>query len=262
MTRFPITLTVVLAIAALEIIFKRFPHRDISEQDTLLDMAYFFQSAFVVGPLVAFGLAALQTYLLPQYADRFIDAPIWLQVVCFLIFDDLVQYWFHRWVHNSPRLWPMHLPHHSATYMGIRMVHRNGFFYVLLFPSVWLSGLMVYLGFGAVYVGYSVVKAIVTQMAHSELRWDARLYRHWPRVAWCVERIISTPATHFAHHAAAQGDGVGHHNGNYGNLLFLWDVIFGTALISRRYPERIGLPADALQPRTWYQLMLYPLFRR
>jgi sterol desaturase/sphingolipid hydroxylase (fatty acid hydroxylase superfamily) len=212
--------------------------------------------------MLVFGLASIKTHLFPGYADKFIHTPIWLQIVCFLIFDDLVQYWYHRLVHSSRWLWPLHLPHHSASYMGIRMVHRNGFFYVLLFPNVWLSGLLVYFGFGKVYVGYSVVKAIVTQLAHSELRWDAWLYQHMPRLAWLVERTISTPATHFAHHAASEGDGVGHHHGNYGNLLFFWDVLFGTALISRQYPQQFGLPPDSVQPQTWYQLMFYPLFKR
>ena len=40
----------------------------------------------------------------------------------------------------------------------------------------------------------------------------------------------------WAHQALSQDDGVGHHSGNFGNLLFLRDVIFGTARITRRYP--------------------------
>jgi Tfp pilus assembly pilus retraction ATPase PilT len=49
-----------------------------------------------------------------------------------------------------------------------------------------------------------------------------------------MERTISTPATHHAHHAATTDDGVGYYKGNFGNMFFLWDVIFGTAHISRR----------------------------
>jgi hypothetical protein len=41
-----------------------------------------------------------------------------------------------------------------------------------------------------------------------------------------VERTISTPPTHFSHHALVQGDGIGHYSG-IGNLLFLWDVLYG-----------------------------------
>ena len=35
------------------------------------------------------------------------------------------------------------------------------------------------------------------------------------------------PAAHFAHHTLAQDDGIGYNC----NLLFLWDVLFGTSHI-------------------------------
>ena len=41
-------------------------------------------------------------------------------------------------------------------------------------------------------------------------------------------------------------DGIGHYKGNFGNLLFVWDVLFGTAQITRRYPAKVGLPDDLL----------------
>lgn len=258
----PVTLTVVIALAILEIVFRRFRVHGISERDTWLDVGSFLQSAMVIGPLMAYGLAAIETHLLPSYAGAYKGTPIWLQFLAFVIFDDLVQYWYHRIIHRSAWLWPLHLPHHSATYMGIRMVHRNGFLYALLFPNLWISGVLVYLGFGEVYGAYVLLKSLVSLSAHSELRWDEWLYRHTPRLAWIVERTISTPATHFAHHAAVANDGVGHYNGNFANLFFFWDILFGTALISRRYPQQFGVPDtafDAGQP--WYQLMLYPLFR-
>lgn len=44
-------------------------------------------------------------------------------------------------------------------------------------------------------------------------------------LAWLVERVISTPSTHFAHHGLTAEDGISHPNGNYGNLLFLLDVL-------------------------------------
>jgi len=43
------------------------------------------------------------------------------------------------------------------------------------------------------------------------------------------------------HHAATTDDGVGYYKGNFGNMFFLWDVIFGTAHISRQYPNPFGI---------------------
>jgi sterol desaturase/sphingolipid hydroxylase (fatty acid hydroxylase superfamily) len=122
----------------------------------------------------------------------------------------------------------------------------------------------VHWGLGVTYVIYASIKLLVIVGAHSTIRWDEPLYRHRALrpVAWVVERLISTPATHFAHHALSNADGVGHYKGNFGNLLFLWDVLFGTAKITRRYPPAFGLNDDRRwgQER-WQVQMFFPLFR-
>jgi sterol desaturase/sphingolipid hydroxylase (fatty acid hydroxylase superfamily) len=77
---------------------------------------------------------------------------------------------------------------------------------------------------------------------------------------WVLERTISTPATHWAHHALTNEDGIGHYKGNFGNLLFFWDVLFGTAHITRKYPAKTGLQDDILfGPERWTTQMFYPL---
>lgn len=65
-----------------------------------------------------------------------------------------------------------------------------------------------------------MVKLLVIIGMHSAVRWDQWLYR-WRivhPVTWVVERTISTPATHDAHHALTQDDGIGRYDGNHGNL--------------------------------------------
>ena len=69
--------------------------------------------------------------------------------------------------------------------------------------------------------------------------------------------MISTPATHAAHHGLSAEDGITHYKGNYGNLLFLWDVLFGTAKITRRYPVSYGI--EGLAPASWAAQLLHPL---
>ena len=78
-------------------------------------------------------------------------------------------------------------------------------------------------------------------------------------IMWVVERLISTPATHSAHHGRHLDDGVTHYKGNYGNLLFFWDVLFGTARITRRYPEQYGV--ENLEPVSASHQLLWPLVR-
>jgi sterol desaturase/sphingolipid hydroxylase (fatty acid hydroxylase superfamily) len=57
-------------------------------------------------------------------------------------------------------------------------------------------------------------------------------------------------------------DGIGHYKGNFGNLLFFWDVLFGTAHITQQYPAEVGLRDDQLFGReSWWVQLFYPLFR-
>ena len=49
-----------------------------------------------------------------------------------------------------------------------------------------------------------------------------------------------------------------HYKGNFGNLLFFWDVLFGTAKITRRYPETYGV--ENLAPATLGQQLAWPIF--
>lgn len=42
-------------------------------------------------------------------------------------------------------------------------------------------------------------------------------------------------------------------------MFFLWDVIFGTAKITRRYPEQYGV--ENYMEEEWYAQVLYPVFK-
>ena len=99
------------------------------------------------------------------------------------------------------------------------MTYRNNFFYYLMMPGLWIAGALTYLGFGPVYAAYGVVKLMVIMGAHSAWRWDEPLYRirALRPLMWLVERTISTPATHWAHHALTNADGIGHYKGNFGH---------------------------------------------
>lgn len=133
-----------------------------------------------------------------------------------------------------------------------------------MMPGLWIAGVLLYLGFAKVYGAYLVVKLTVILGAHSAWRWDEPLYRirALRPLMWVLERTISTPATHWAHHAMTNEDGIGHYKGNFGNLLFFWDILFGSAHITRKYPAKIGLQDDVLfgQER-WFTQMYYPLFQ-
>ena len=212
-------------------------------------------------PVVLLGGGLLAAALFPGQQDRLASWPILAQIGLLLVFDDMMQYWWHRITHNVKWLYELHRPHHDAEYMSIRIVYRNNIFYYLMMPGIWFSGALIYLGLAKVYAFYIVVKLLVICGAHSDVRWDKPLYesRWLSPVMWVLERVISTPSTHSAHHGRHMDDGVTHYKGNYGNLLFFWDVLFGTARITRRYPEKYGV--ENLQPVSAQHQLLWPLLR-
>jgi sterol desaturase/sphingolipid hydroxylase (fatty acid hydroxylase superfamily) len=234
-----------------------------TREDAPLEASITLLFGAVIYPGALFVVDLLAHRFIPDAAGALAHWPAWAMVVGLLLGDDLTQYWWHRASH-SPLLWPLHRAHHSAPHMGMRVVYRNNFFYYAMMPGLWIGALLVYLGFGAVFPAYVAVKVLVIFGAHSELRWDRFLYRHrWLHpLAWIVERTISTPATHFAHHAIRQDDGIGHYKGNYGNLLFLWVVFLGWGGITRRYPPAVGLVDDLEHgPERWYVQLAWPVLK-
>ena len=254
---------IMLAFAACEWRSGTLRSRYETSEDAPLEAAITLLFGAVIYPGVLLAVAAIGRAWIPQAEGALAALPWWQMLLLFLIVDDFTQYWWHRASH-TPLLWPLHRAHHSAPYMSVRIVYRNNFFYYALMPGVWLSSVLVFLGAGIVYPFYLVTKLAVICGAHSEARWDAVLYRHRALrpLAWLVEHTISTPATHFAHHAMFQDDGVGHYKGNFGNLLFVWDQLFGTAHFSRRYPERVGLAEDICHgAERWWVQLFYPLVK-
>ncbi|MEM7741782.1 MAG: sterol desaturase family protein, partial [Pseudomonadota bacterium] len=138
----------------------------------------------------------------PEASGAWSHWPFLLQLLMLAIFDDMMQYWWHRASHTFPWLYGLHRGHHEAGYMSVRIVYRNNAFYYALMPSIWFSASLVYLGFGWSYALFLIVKQSVIFGAHTDLKWDRFLYTTpWlGPVAWVVERVISTPSTHFMHH--------------------------------------------------------------
>lgn len=214
----------------------------------------------VTQPPILAGVNWLGLRYFPQYQGTLSGISIFLAVPLFLIFEDMVQYWWHRASHSVSFLYNLHRAHHNARYMSVRLVYRNNIIYYALMPSIWFASILVYLGLGWFYAGYLIIKLLVIIGAHSDVKWDEPLYNiPWlSPVMWVVERTISTPATHHAHHGRHATDSAVHYKGNYGNLLFFWDVLFGTAKITRTYPQSYGV--ENLPDATLGQQLLWPIF--
>jgi len=258
-------LCVILGFAAMEFISRRYKANvNATANDTKLELFMFVSLLAVTQPFAIFVTSKLGAWLAPDYKNALADWPWWAMFGLLILVDDLTQYGWHR-ISHSPLLWPLHRAHHSAQYMSIRVTFRNNFFYYLMMPGLWLAGSLLYLGVGGmVYAVYIVLKLTIILGAHCAWRWDEAMYRvpALRPLAWVLERVISTPATHWAHHAITNDDGVGHYKGNFGNMLFIWDLMFGSALITRQYPAKVGLIDDELfGQEQWEHQMFFPLLQ-
>jgi sterol desaturase/sphingolipid hydroxylase (fatty acid hydroxylase superfamily) len=234
-----------------------------TKDDGKLELFMFISLVGFTQPVI-FGLTAKAGSLwFAEYKNALADLPTWVMVGMLLIGDDMMQYWWHRLSH-APFMWPLHRAHHTAHYMSMRMTYRNNFFYYLMMPGIWISGVLIYMGFANVYLVYLIIKLTVIMGAHCAVPWDAPLYKikALRPVMWVVERTISTPATHWAHHALTNQDGIGYYKGNFGNLLFFWDILFGSAYITRQYPAKVGLQDDLIFGKErWFTEMFYPVIK-
>ena len=249
---------ILVAFAGIELCVGRFLHRERTRtKDVIIEVVSSLGIPLVVVPTILEAGAWVGEALVADSEGWLSHWPWWAMFAVLLVGDDLTQYWWHRCSHTS-WLYPLHRAHHSASYMSIRLVYRNNLIYYLLMPGIWISSVLVYWGFVEAYAIYIIAKMTVIIGAHSSVPWDAPLYRwRWSApIMWVVERVISTPSTHAAHHGLHESDGVTYYKGNYGNFLFLWDVIFGTARITRGRPDAYGI--EGLEPVGLFHELLVP----
>jgi sterol desaturase/sphingolipid hydroxylase (fatty acid hydroxylase superfamily) len=232
-----------------------------SKDDLTIELISLTVLPTLIQPTILLFVLFVMDLWFPVYEDFFINAFFLWHVLAFVILDDLTQYLWHRLSHESPFMWKLHRPHHVIEEMGVLVTYRNAVLYYAFMPGIWFSALLIYLGMIEVYLIYLPIKMTVILLAHSEVRWDRFLYKYkiLNPIAWVVERTISTPCTHYAHHGLTSEDGVSNPNGNYGNLLFFWDVLFGTAKITRKYPKRFGAWNKIKEP--WYVQLLFPIIK-
>lgn len=221
----------------------------------------FVQLAGLIQPVIVGVAVFTMSLLFPSYHNEYLGVSLLIALPLYLLVDDCSQYWYHRKAHEWNWLWKLHRSHHATPEMGSFATYRNAAGYFLLLPNLWWGGIFTYFGFGqAVLIGL-ILKQIVVIGAHSSVKWDQFLYKNKALhpLAWVVERTISTPATHYAHHGKTAKDGISDPNGNFSNMFFFWDILFGTAIITREYPKEFGIENDPNDP--WYAHLYYPFIK-
>jgi len=128
------------------------------------------------------------------------------------IFTDFCYYWGHRATHEIHFLWAHHQAHHSGETMSLINNFRLPFMQDSLFSLAYLP--MALIISPAHYLVHMQFNLIFPFFLHTEL-----IGKLGP-----LEWIFNTPSNHRVHH----GSNKFCLDKNYGNLLVVWDRIFGT----------------------------------
>jgi sterol desaturase/sphingolipid hydroxylase (fatty acid hydroxylase superfamily) len=196
--------------------------------NALNDLAYvvFYQCSIyslLVGPLFAL-LEPRLRFL--RFGLMLNLPPVVALIACWVIFDFL-NYWTHRLQHSARPLWAFHSVHHTQTrltFLSANRIHAIEQLYVgiLMMIPAFLLGVA-----QPRWLPLLLAQVFSETMQHSRLRWT-----FGP-----VRRVLVSPAFHAVHHSTDERE----YNGNYGRVLSIWDLLFGTYVHSDRTTRRQGV---------------------
>jgi len=175
--------------------------------------------------------------------------PLLAQVVLALLVAEAASYAIHRFLHES-RLWPLHAVHHCSPRMYFLLAVRKHPLQAFVsyggrLSVLWLLG--VPSGVLAILLAVTAAHSFV-QHANVRMRTGG------------LGRVFATPELHRLHHSRREEE----LGSNYGDVLIVWDALFGT----RRVPEagaarslEVGLPGLEVA-QTWWAHLLLPFAGR
>jgi sterol desaturase/sphingolipid hydroxylase (fatty acid hydroxylase superfamily) len=175
-----------------------------------------------------------------------VAAPSWIMLAALIVARSLAGYGVHRASHAFPWLWRIHRVHHSDRHVDLSTGFRNHPAELLLTTLLAASV--------TIALGPPVPVAIVAELilfapalwTHVDLRLPDRADR-------LLRLVFVTPAMHLVHHSAERGQC----DSNYGDLLSVWDRLFGSCRRPGEGVARIGLGAeeDRAADNLWRQLL-------
>ncbi len=140
-----------------------------------------------------------------------------LAFTALLLVRSFTTYWLHRLFHVWKWLWRIHKVHHADTVIDCTTALRNHPFEALATTAL-AAATVVLLGPTPVIVAaVEAVLLVANFWQHAAIRLPDGLAR---RTEW----LLITPRLHILHHARTRPD----HDSNFGDIVSLWDRMFGT----------------------------------
>ena len=169
---------------------------------------------FLIGLLTKSSIFLIYVYL---YQFRLITVndllPIWAVWLATFVMIDFVYYWYHRFSHRVRFMWAVHMNHHSSEEMNFTVSLRQAWFGPI--TKVPFFVFMPLVGFDPIITAVAGIASTL---------WGVIGHTQWIRRLGILEYIFVTPSSHRVHH----GSNECYIDRNYGNLLIIWDRLFGT----------------------------------
>lgn len=174
------------------------------------------------------------------------DSPV-LQFFFFLLLDDFLHYWRHRFGHRISWWWQVHKMHHSATEFNVITVARSH-------PlDLALGSLFVYLPLSLVGMDFEtfiLIKVLISiqgKLQHSMVDWD------W---SWVGKYLLISPIGHRIHHSCEEP----HWDKNFGHITPIWDRMFGTWYCGEHVNKTVDVTVNYMNKKGFiYDLLLSQL---
>lgn len=201
------------------------------------DLAAAFVNGPFLGTLTKIG-AANVLIMLPVFYDAFGGWPWWLQFAIFLLYNDFMRYWLHRWYHESDLLWRIHRVHHTCTEMDALSTFRVHLLEAVIKYGVIMTPFYVLMIDPTVIIVYTTIDILKGFWHHANVR----------TVIGSWNYVLNSAELHWWHHAV---DGPGQYS-NYGSIFSIWDRLFGTFYYPRcEWPKQVGVEGMEAFPDTY-----------
>ncbi len=201
-----------------------------------------------VQPLTFAASVSLAGWISTHYGVRLWPAewPLMLQLIPALLIAELVEYSWHRSMHEIPWLWRIHATHHSA--------NRLYWFNALRFHPIDLlvAGPGKLIPLGILGADAPVIALVGVFSAVHGVYQHANIPCRLGPLNW----VFSMAELHRWHHSPEIEEA----NHNYGGNLIFWDIVFGTRYLpkDREPPVEIGIGDMPNFPQGFGALMLSP----
>ena len=211
---YAIGVPIVLTMIFIEILISNFRNQNFYKSGDTLCTIGLLSGNIIVAFAIKGMVLAFHIYLYQFRVFDFVNQiPIWALWIITFISIDLVFYVYHRMSHRIRFLWAIHLSHHSSEEMNFAVSFRQAWFGPI--SKIPFFMVLPLLGFDPTIIAVAgVISTLWGIVGHTQV-----IGKLGP-----LEWIFNTPSHHRVHH----GSNKQYIDKNYGNLLIIWDRLFGT----------------------------------